>query len=343
MVLEATILCLDNSDWTRNGDYYPTRWDSQVDAINLIIENRCEKNPENSLGVVSMAGKRVEVHSSLTNDESRLLEAVKSIHLSGECDVITALNISFLTLKHRMNKTQKQRIILFIGSPIKNKPEELVKIGKKLKKNNVSVDIISFGHVEENKTPLTQFLNAVNNANSSSLIEIQVGCYIIETLLTSPVLGENFEQQMGQEQQGGVPNINQQGVGLSQYERDLNLAMEMSLQEANKDGAKQETKKGDEINEDDELEKAKLLSLQENEKVIQKQNEKKEKEIAKAALEDADFIKDILEEVSDEKVKDQDVKDILNKIKEDKKEDNKEDKKDDKKGDKKEDTKEEKK
>ena len=30
------------------------------------------------------------------------------------------------------------------------------------------------------------------------------------------------------------------------------------------------------INEDDELEKAKLLSLQENEKVIQKQNEKKE-------------------------------------------------------------------
>ena len=45
----------------------------------------------------------------------------------------------------------KQRIILFIGSPVKAKKEELTLIGKKLKKYNISVDIISFGHVDENK------------------------------------------------------------------------------------------------------------------------------------------------------------------------------------------------
>ena len=59
MSLEATILCIDNSDWTRNGDYIPNRFHAQIAAANFIIENRCESNPENSIGIMSMAGKRV--------------------------------------------------------------------------------------------------------------------------------------------------------------------------------------------------------------------------------------------------------------------------------------------
>ena len=133
MVLEATILCLDNSDWTRNGDYYPSRFQTQVEAANLIIENRCETNPENTLGIMTMAGKRVEMISTLTNDESRLLGATSNIPLNGECDITSALSIAILCLKHRINKNQKQRIILFVGSPVQAKPENLVQIGKKLK------------------------------------------------------------------------------------------------------------------------------------------------------------------------------------------------------------------
>ena len=115
---------LDNSDWTRNGDYEPNRWESEVGAANLIAETKCERNPENGLGIISMAGKRVEVHVTLTNDVSRLLNSLKNIQLSGESDFVTALNIATLTLKHRQNKNQKQRIILFVGSPIKHSVEE---------------------------------------------------------------------------------------------------------------------------------------------------------------------------------------------------------------------------
>ena len=131
MVLEATIICIDNSDWTRNGDYYPTRFQNQIGAANLIIENRCENNPENSLGIMTMAGKRVEMISTLTNDESRLLGSMSNIHLNGECDITSTLSIAILCLKHRINKNQKQRIILFVGSPIKAKNENLIQIGKK--------------------------------------------------------------------------------------------------------------------------------------------------------------------------------------------------------------------
>lgn len=192
---------MDNSDWTRNGDYHPSRWDSQADAANLIAENKCEKNPENSIGIVSMAGKRVEVHVTLTNDLARILNAVKDIKLSQECDFLTALNISVLTLRHRQNKNQKQRIILFVGSPIKHKVEEMVAIGKKLKKYNIAADIISFGHVEENRPLIEGFLNAINNANNSSMLEVPTGYYILDSLFTSPIMNDNmgFDNNMDSE------------------------------------------------------------------------------------------------------------------------------------------------
>ncbi len=33
MSLEATMIILDNSDYARNGDYYPTRWEAQKDGV----------------------------------------------------------------------------------------------------------------------------------------------------------------------------------------------------------------------------------------------------------------------------------------------------------------------
>ena len=305
MVLEATIICIDNSDWTRNGDYFPSRFQTQIEAANLIIENRCESNPENSLGIMTMAGKRVEMMATLTNDESRLLGAMSNIPLNGECDITSALSIAILCLKHRINKNQKQRIILFVGSPVNSKQENLIQIGKKLKKYNVAVDIISFGNVDENRELLNTLLKEVNNSNNSSIIEVPLGSYIMETLLSSPIMGmNNMDAGAGA---GANPGAGQQEpIGLSQFERDMNLAMQMSLQEAqkneNKDSTPNKTNDGNNINseaekaktlqeieEEQELENARLLSIQENNKIIQKENEDKEKKAANEILESQDF------------------------------------------------------
>lgn len=37
MSLEAVMILLDNSEWARNGDYVPNRWDAQYDAAHLLI------------------------------------------------------------------------------------------------------------------------------------------------------------------------------------------------------------------------------------------------------------------------------------------------------------------
>ena len=340
MVLEATIICIDNSDWCRNGDYMPNRFQAQISAANFIIENRCETNPENSLGIMTMAGKRVEMVSTLTNDESRLLGSMSSIPLNGECDIISALSISILCLKHRINKNQKQRIILFVGSPVTAKPENLVQIGKKLKKYNVAVDIISFGNVEENRESLNIFLNEVNNSNNSSMLEVPLGGYIMESLFSSSIMGggDAAFNQVDAGAQGAGANPQNMG-GVSQFERDMNLALQMSLQEANKDqpsnqtninAAAENNKTKEEIEEEQELEKAKQLSIQESNKITQKENEDKEKKAANEILESQNFLDDLLKEVNQGEIPKKEESKIEEK-KEEKKEDKKEEKKDDKK------------
>ena len=307
---------MDNSDWSRNGDYHPSRWDSEVEAANLIAESKSERNPENGIGLITMAGKRVEVHVSLTNDLTRILNANKNVQISGESDFITSMNIATLTLKYRQNKNQKQRIILFVGSPINHSLEEVVQTGKKLKKYNIAVDIISYGHVDENREVLNQFLSQVNNANNSSILEVPVGFFIMDSLFTSPIMTDAYEMpnesndvssnnnQGGSNGQANVSGgLGQNVGGISQFEKDMNLAIQNSLDEdakraaaANNKNDKSTTETKDagqtegiknntdvemenveEESEESLLEQAKLLSIQEHKNAETKKAEDQSK------------------------------------------------------------------
>jgi 26S proteasome regulatory subunit N10 len=71
-----------------------------------------------------------------------------------------------LVLKHRQNKNQRQRIVVLVASPISDDLDSLVKVGKKLKKNNVAVDVVSFGEVDDNMEKLNAFIDAVNSSDN---------------------------------------------------------------------------------------------------------------------------------------------------------------------------------
>lgn len=320
MVLEALIFCIDNSDWTRNGDYQPTRWDSQIEAANIISESKSDKNPENSLGVVSMAGRRVETPVTLTQDLAKILKSFREIKISGESDFITSINISMLLLKHRQNKNQKQRILLFVASPVKNTVDEMVLLGKKLKKNNVAIDIISFGNVDQNRESLNQLYSNTNNSNNSSYLEVGLEQYVVDCLFTSPILNDNMYEEpqvisnnndTNQNNQA-QPSASQPTGGLSQFERDINLAIQQSIEEeerrqkltdekkANpnekKEEKEKEIKEEDEEDIDAELEKARLLSIQEHENLLKKEKEE-EKKIKDELISNEEFLKDVLDEI----------------------------------------------
>uniref|UniRef100_A0A914VHE6 VWFA domain-containing protein n=1 Tax=Plectus sambesii TaxID=2011161 RepID=A0A914VHE6_9BILA len=70
MVQESTMICVDNSEWMRNGDFIPTRLQAQQDAANLVLQCKLRSNPENAVGILAMADK-VEVLATMTQENNK--------------------------------------------------------------------------------------------------------------------------------------------------------------------------------------------------------------------------------------------------------------------------------
>jgi 26S proteasome regulatory subunit N10 len=56
-----------------------------------------------------------------------------------------------------------------------------------LKKNNVAVDIVSFGSEEENAEKLEAFRDAVNSNDNSNLVTVPPGTILSDCLYSSPI------------------------------------------------------------------------------------------------------------------------------------------------------------
>lgn len=82
------------------------------------------------------------------------------------------------------------RIVLFIGSPLVADEAEIVKLAKRLKKEKVNVDIVSFGDHQVNNDLLTAFINALNGkeGTGSHLVSVPRGSQLQEALISSPII-----------------------------------------------------------------------------------------------------------------------------------------------------------
>lgn len=150
--------------------------------VSLICNARVESHPENTVGLLTMAGKgyvqtsreyysiyfcRVELLVSPTENTSKLLAAFNKISANGKSEFSTSVQIAQLALKHRKNKNGGQRIIVFIGSPIIEDSKNLVKIGKLLKKNNIAVDVVIMGEQSENLEKMEEFVKATSGDDNN--------------------------------------------------------------------------------------------------------------------------------------------------------------------------------
>jgi len=192
------MICLDNSEWMRNSDFSPSRFEAQEDACNLLSGKKTSQNLENVVGLMTTAGKKgPEVHVSLSQDPGKLLTAMHKMKLAGEADLSTAIQVARLALRHRQNKKQEQRIVLFVGSPIKATEKELSNLGAQLKKNKVAIDIVSFGedNTEENQPKLEALHKAANNSDNCHLVTIPPGAHMLSEMLqrTPIVRGEGAD------------------------------------------------------------------------------------------------------------------------------------------------------
>ena len=144
-----------------------------------------------------------------------------------------------LALKHRQNKSQRQRIIVFNCSPISDDEKTLVKLAKKMKKNNVSIDFVSFGELDEDITrKLTAFNENIKSGEGSHLAIIQPGPGLLsDQLITSPILNGDGSSGVGAgagggggEGSSGDPSQFEFGIDPS-LDPELALALRMSMED----------------------------------------------------------------------------------------------------------------
>jgi len=249
---------VDNSESSRNGDYTPTRYEAQADAVSMIFSVITQGNPESSVGLMSMGGKGPEVLVTLTTDHGKILEGLHRTKskIRGESHLATGIQIAGLALKHRQNKSQRQRIIVFTCSPIPEDEKTLVKLAKKMKKNNVSIDFVVFGELDDDVTrKLTAFNENVKSGDGSHLAIIPPGPGLLsDQLVTSPIL--NGDGSVGP---GGVGG-GAEGGDSGGFEFGFDPSM------------------------DPELALALRMSMEEEKARVDKQNKEKEEAEAKASL-----------------------------------------------------------
>ncbi|KAM3142044.1 hypothetical protein pb186bvf_005917 [Paramecium bursaria] len=265
MPIEATIILLDNSEYARNGDLEPSRWQQEIEALQLVTEAKISSSMENGVGVILSGGRQVQLLQTPTNDSNSVVGCCDKIKLQGNIHFSISLQQAQLALKHRINKKQQQRITAFVASPVEDSDEQLVKIAKLMKKNNIAVDIINFG--EQNESHLMKiklFHENVDKDNNSSLINLKPGLsQIYEALIT---LIQN--QQGGQD--GQVGNQGQQNLFNNFDNPDPNMdpelaeAIKLSLMEQQNQTQGQnqpETFIDEQMDEEELLKKAKEMSL----------------------------------------------------------------------------------
>lgn len=240
------MIVVDNSESSRNGDYPPTRFDAQADAVSIIFQNVIQGNPESSVGLMSMGGKGPEVLVTLTTDQGKIYEGLHRTKktIRGHAHLATGIQVAGLALKHRQNKSQRQRIIVFVCSPIEEDESDLVKLAKKMKKNNVSVDFVLFGDVEDdtNERKLKAFNDAVKGGEGSNLVVIPPsGKLLSDQLLSTPLLlGDNVPSQAGGGGEAGGAGGDFGDFGFDpSTDPELALALRMSMEE---ERARQEKK-----------------------------------------------------------------------------------------------------
>ncbi len=167
-----------------------------------------------------------------------------------------------LALKHRQNKAQRQRIIVFVCSPIEEVESDLVKLAKKMKKATVSVDFILFGDTDdENQKKLNAFNGAVKSGEGSNMVIIPPSSKLLsDQLLSTPILLGEQAAANGESADvgGGSSNDFEFGIDPS-VDPELALALRMSMEE---EKARQEKRAKEEA---EQAKKASLESVKEEE------------------------------------------------------------------------------
>lgn len=250
----------------RNGDFIPSRMQSQFDAVNMVALAKTKSNPENNVGLLSLSDTRVLV--TLTTEVGKVIAKLHGAKPAGNVDLIRGIKVANLALKHRQSKNHKPRIIMFIASPVTADHAELIKVGKRLKKEKVNIDIINFGEEESNSGILNELINTINGkeGTGSHLVSIAAPANLSDALFSSSIFqsddgGNALPAGFGPGYQYGMEDDPELAMALRISMEESRLKQESEAKKTSGEGMEMETNQPATTGEDDLMQQALSLSL----------------------------------------------------------------------------------
>lgn len=136
---------------------------------------------------------------------------------------------------------------MFVGSPIAEDEKTLVKLAKKMKKNNVAVDFVNFGEVEsDNTAKLQAFIDAINSSDNSHLVTVPPGPHLLsDRLISTPIMSETGGDDSGAGVGGGEGGEGSSGFEFGfdpNMDPELAMALRMSMEDEKARVAREEAK-----------------------------------------------------------------------------------------------------
>jgi 26S proteasome regulatory subunit N10 len=271
--LEDVMICVDNSEYMRNGDMIPDRLLAEKDAVSIVCSSVLALNPENKVGIVTLA-PQPQIIQTLTSNNANIMKKLYAIKPNGEIKLITGIGISYLALKNRASKRHRMRIVVFVGSPLKEEKKKLIELAKRMKKLKVIFDIISFGDEQDlNKEKLSAFIDEmlVSHSNVSNLFShlfiVRRDQIIANVLIDSPIINREMTSS-GSESLINSDSNPELAIALKistqhQQNEDMERALEQSALEAKTNqGSNATTSNSSDDSEDQLLQKAIQMSIE---------------------------------------------------------------------------------
>lgn len=220
-MVRQTII-IDNSEYSRNGDFQPNRYQQEIDCSDYFVRNL--KNTSGNAHTAVIAGAGETPYVVLADAETSAIYHEK-LYIKGKLNILTSVEISLLT--------SPEEIILFHCSPIsdasKQDPEyqnRLIKLLKKLKKNSITLEVINFGEIDTN----TEFWEAVIQEVGSDVIKLMNFMPEGGNLLWEQISDYKQRLVFNNDDGGENPFMEYGGIDPS-MDPELAMALRMSLEE----------------------------------------------------------------------------------------------------------------
>ncbi|KAG9391072.1 von Willebrand factor type A domain [Carpediemonas membranifera] len=253
--MDALVLCIDNSEFMLNGT--PSRLSHLCDLSTHVVSTSLN-HPEATVAVVQMADPRLLCASTARRDI--LLKYLSRDELAKglrkKVDVVRAIKTANLTLKHRRDDRQHQKILMFVGSPVDAAQNDLEEVGAMLLRNGTHLNIVHMPDPSDTGNKHGQALQSLVAAagERASLVSVPHGMNPLDYCISSGLFDNAADHT------------------IEETDPELALALRLSLMEHEAAMARQQGREHadiemdepmGELTEEEQLNRAIQLSMQE--------------------------------------------------------------------------------